>query len=184
MSIYKTKTGGILIMVLLIVLGSFIGCFLSLNSMYSNVKNIFENGEDNDGICVMNDLMKRADCAVNMCTVARRYLSGTDASLTDTLSDASGKLKNAGNISAMKKADDELEYAMKAVYDALESDTSVTAQDEKLYAGLYAEFKSRGDTIQHDAYNTAASEYNEKTAGVMASVVKKITPAKEAVVFY
>ncbi|MGN1349439.1 MAG: hypothetical protein ACI4VM_00395 [Anaerovoracaceae bacterium] len=185
MSKLRTKPAGILLMVLLIAAGSLLGCLRSLNSMYGDVEQIFANGADGDGICVKNDLLKRAECAVNMCTVARRSLTGGEALLTDRLSEAAGALQASENsgIPAMKECNDQLQAAMDQVYSALEA-TNVSDADEKQYTRLYAEFQSRADTIRHDPYNTAAAEYNRKTGGFPASVTKALTPAGDAQIFY
>lgn len=182
----KTKPAGILLMVLLVAVCSLFGCFRSLNAMYADVERIFENGSEGDGICVKNDLLQRADCAVNMCTVARKNLTGTKQALTDDLSEAAGALKSSekGSIAAMKACNEDLQTAMDSVYSALEADAGISASDRKLYRQEYAEFESRADTIRHDPYNTAAAEYNQKTGSFPATVTKLLTSADDAEIFY
>lgn len=186
MSKLRTKPAGILLMVLLIAAGSLLGCLRSLNSMYGDVEQIFANGADGDGICVKNDLLKRADCAVNLCTVARKNLTGSQAALTDTLSEAAGALQASekGSIAAMKACNEDLQAAMDSVYSALEASTEISPSDQRLYRQEYAEFESRADTIRHDPYNTAAAEYNRKTGSFPATAVKFLTSADDAEIFY
>jgi len=175
-------------MIILIAAGSILGCCMSLHSMYSDLVREFTSGVDGDGICIMSDLQERADCSINMCTIAGRYLTGSDREEADRLSALSGQLSAAvsegADISRLRDINTSLEPVMEAVYNALESDPSVSEKDAKLYAGEYARFISRGDTIRHDHYNTSAADYNEKTSDPFAKAVIRFTPAKEAVIFY
>lgn len=171
-------------MLAIIVVSSFAGGYMTLDSMYDEVAVIFENGADGDGICVKNDLMERANCATNMCTVARRYLDSSYDEDIEELSDAASELKAADSIELMQTANDTLTDAMNTVYNALEADESVSAHDPALYIKLYSEFESRGDTIRHDDYNTAAARYNSETSGLFARFIKAVTPVRDAVLFY
>ena len=191
MPIYKKRSFGAAIMVLLIAAGSIIGCFTTLNGMYSDVLDVFEDGADQDDECVQEYLIQRADIGADICKLSRKYLdSSKNDTLITALSDAAGDLKIAADadddelqLADLKTKNDALSAAMNDVYSALRSTSDIPSQDKLQYRDLYAEFESLGDMIRNDPYNTAALEYNNKTSGPLASLTKKITPAHDAVMF-
>ncbi len=187
MPLYKKKSFGIIIMILLIAVGSVAGCFKSISEMYSDVTDIFEDGVDDDDECIESYIEDRADIATDICKIARKNLdSSTDNKLITELSDTAGALKtalDAENINGIKEKNDALSDSMSAVYNALRSTSDISSKDKLEYRDLYADFESLGDAIRNDPYNTAALEYNKKTSGALAALIKKITPAHDAVMF-
>ncbi len=187
MPLYKKKSFGIIIMILLIAVGSVAGCFHSISEMYSDVTDIFEDGVDDDDECIESYIEDRIDIAADICKIARKNLDPSDDSkLITELSDTAGALKtalDAENISDIKEKNDALSDSMSAVYSALRSTSDISSKDKLDYRDMYADFESLGDQIRNDPYNTAALEYNKKTSGALAALIKKITPAHDAVMF-
>ena len=187
MPLYKKKSFGIIIMILLIAVGSVAGCFKSISEMYSDVIDIFEDGVDDDDECIESYIEDRADIAADMCRIAHKNLdSSTDNKLITELSETAGALKtalDAENISNITEKNDALSDSMSAVYSALRSASDISSKDKLEYRDLYADFESLGDQIRNDPYNTAALEYNKKTSGALAALIKKIIPAHDAVMF-
>ena len=184
MKLLENKALSILIMIVLIAGGFWLGGYRSLSGLYNDVEKIFFTGEDGDGICIENDLSERAACAVNLVTGAKKYV-GESAEVKE-LSDASAAMSTAAggnNISERLSADKRLETAMTALYRSLE-DIGLSEKDEAYRQRLYADFSSRGDTISHDPYNGYAQDYNETLSRFPASLISAVTPAKEAVIFY
>lgn len=184
MKLLENKALSILIMIILIAGGFWLGGYKSLSGLYNDVEKVFFTGEDGDGICIENDLSERAACAVNLVTVARKYV-GESVEVKE-LSDASAAMSAAagGNdISERLSADKRLEAAMTSLYRSLE-DIGLSEKDEAYRQRLYADFSSRGDTISHDPYNGYAQYYNETLSRFPASLIVAVTPAKEAVIFY
>ena len=184
MKLLENKVLSILIMAVLIVGGFWLGGYRSLSGLYNDVEKVFFTGEDGDGICIENDLSERAACAVNMVTVARKYMG--ESTEVKALSDASSALSAAAvsnDIAKCLTADGELETAMTALYRSLE-DVGLSEKDEAYRQRLYADFSSRGDTISHDPYNGYAQDYNETLSRFPASLIAAVTPAKAAVIFY
>ena len=122
-----------------------------------------------------------------MCKIARKNLySSEDDKLISELSDAAGALTTAldtEDIADIKEKNDALTDAMSSVYSAMRSAGDISSNDKLEYRDLYADFESFGDQIRNDPYNTAALEYNKKTSGPLASLIKNITPAHDAVIF-
>ncbi|MGN0735692.1 MAG: LemA family protein [Anaerovoracaceae bacterium] len=184
MKLLENKALSILIMIVLIAGGFWLGGYRSLSGLYNDVEKVFFTGEDGDGICIENDLSERAACAVNLVSVARKYVG--ESTEVKELSDASAAMSAAsgGNdISERLSADKRLEAAMTALYRSLE-DIGLSEKDEAYRQRLYADFSSRGDTISHDPYNGYAQDYNETLSRFPASLIAAVTPAKEAVIFY
>lgn len=187
MPLYKKRSFGIIVMILLILIGSLAGCFKTVNGMYDDVIDIFEDGVDDDDECIESYIEERADIASDMCKLARKNLDTSEADkLITELSDAAGALNaalDAEDIADIKQKNDALTDAMSGVYSAMRSSSGISSQDKLQYRDLYADFESFGDQIRNDPYNTAALAYNKKTSGPLASLVKKITPAHDAVMF-
>ena len=184
MKLLENKVLSILIMIILIAGGFWLGGYKSLSGLYNDVEKVFFTGEDGDGICIENDLSERAACAVNLVTVARKYV-GESVEVKE-LSDASSALSSASgsrDIALLLSADNSLETAMTALYRSLE-DSSLSEKDEAYRQRLYADFNSRGDTISHDPYNVYAQDYNTTLSKFPASLIAAVTPVKAAVIFY
>lgn len=184
MKLLENKGLSIVIMIALIIGGFWLGGYKSLSGLYSDVEKVFFTGEDGDGICIENDLSERAACAVNLVTVAKKYV-GESAEVKE-LSEASSALSAASgskDIALRLSADNRLEAAMTALYISLE-DSSLSEKDDAYRQRLYADFSSRADTISHDPYNGYAQDYNETLSRFPASLIAAVTPVKAAVIFY
>lgn len=184
MKLLENKGISILIMLVLVAGGFWLGGYRSLSGLYNDVEKVFFTGEDGDGICIANDLSDRADFALNLASVARKYV-GDDAEVS-VLSDASAALSAAvktSDINAALSADSSLEIAMAALYRNLEN-ADLSEKDEAYRQRLYTDFSSRGDTISHDPYNSHAQSFNETLSKFPARLIAAVTPVKEAVIFY
>ena len=190
MKLLENKAICLLLMVVLIAAGTWIGGYKGLNGLYSDVESVFFTGEDGDGICIANDLTERAIAAANLVTIASNYSGVKDAAaaVTEASAELSAELKASsqfgGGIALLAENNRKLDTAMTALYNAL-GEQQLTANHEKYRQSLYADFNSRGDTISHDPYNTYAQGYNETLQGFPASLFAAFTPAPaEAVIFY
>lgn len=189
MKLLENKGLSILIMIILIVGGFWLGGYRSLSGLYDDVEKVFFTGEDGDGICIENDLSERASAAVNLVTVARKYVGENQEvrALANAAAELNGALGGSAagrdGISVRLSADSALEAAMTDLYRSLEN-AGLTEKDEAYRQRLYADFNSRGDTISHDPYNRYAQSYNRTLGGFPANLIAAVTPVKEAVIFY
>lgn len=185
MKLFENKGICLVLMIVLIAAGTWIGGYKGLNSMYSRAENVFFTGERGDGICIANDLAERSTAAVNLVTIASNY-SGVQNE-TQAVSAASSELAaalNHSDIAVLAEKNQKLDTAMTALYNAL-GESQLSAQHEKYRQSLYADFNSRSDTISHDPYNQYAQDYNQALKGFPASFLAAITPApSQAVIFY
>ena len=184
MKLLENKGLSVLIMIVLIAGGFWLGGYKSLSGLYGDVEKVFFTGEEGDGICIENDLSERASDAVNLVTVARKYV-GENAEVK-RVSDAAASLSVSSadkDIAQRLSADKEVENAVTALYRSLE-DAGLSEKDEAYRQRLYADFNSRGDTISHDPYNGYAQSFNRTLTGFPANLIAAVTPVKEAVIFY
>lgn len=178
MKIMEKKALASLLMLVLVVAGFLIGGYKSLNSLYEeNVMNIFYRGEDDDGVCIDNDLSERASDAVNMATIGSKY-DGIEREVK-AAGEAAAKLQSLTDISEKASANKEIEASVEALYTAL-SQKELSDSDQTYVRKLYADFNSRNETISHDPYNKYALEYNSIISKFPAALI----PAEEAVIFY
>lgn len=189
MKLLENKGLSILIMIVLILGGFWLGGYRSLSSLYGDAERVFFTGEDGDGICIENDLSERASAAVNMVTIARKYAGESQEvqTLASAAADLNAVLNSSGtssrDISARLSANSALDTAMTGLYRSLEN-SGLSEQDEAYRQRLYADFNSRGDTISHDPYNGYAQAYNQVLDGFPANLIAAVTPVNEAVIFY
>lgn len=182
MKILESKALCLMLMVVLIAAGTWIGGYKGLSGLYSDVESVFFTGEDGDGICIANDLSERAIAATNLVTVASNYAGVQDEA--QAVSAAAAELSNSSDIASMSRFNQKLDTAMTALYNVL-GEENLMAQHEKYRQSLYADFTSRGHTISHDPYNSHAQAYNETLQGFPAGLLASVTPVPtEAVIFY
>ena len=182
MKLFENKALSLVLMVVLIAAGTWIGGYKGLSGLYADVESVFYTGEDGDGICVANDLTERTAAAKNLVTLASSYTAVQGEA--QSVAAAAADLSNASDIASMSKSNQELDTAVTALYNAL-GDQQLTEKHESYRQSLYADFTSRGHTISHDPYNKYAQAYNEALKGFPAGLLASVTPAPaEAVIFY
>ena len=157
MTFLKSRKGACLVMALLVVLALLVGTPRSLNAKLNKVEAAFENGVENDGFSIQNDLLARAEYAYNLTVVAGRYLSPAD---TKALLDAREELLDADTVAQKFEANRALEEAFQTL-DGKLKETKLSDTDSRLANALRADFRAAGDTISHDGYNMLAREYND-----------------------
>ncbi len=190
MKIFENKGISIILMVVLIAGGLFIGGMKGLGGLYSDVEDVFFLGVDRDGIGVANDMTERATAATNLITIARKYEDKANDTYKEAIqwlkSDVASlekALSGKGDIADAVAANKNVDTAMTFLYNEM-SEVGLSVQDENYRQRLYADFNSRGDTISHDPYNQYAEEYMEALDGFPASLIAAVMPVKEAVVVY
>ena len=190
MKLLESKGLCLVLMVVLIVSGTWISGYRGLSRLYSQAEDVFFTGERGDGICIANDLSERAVAAANLVTIASGYSGAKEAAaaVTEASAELSTELKasgqSGGTIALLAEKNQKLDTAMTALYNAL-GEEQLSANHEKYRQSLYADFNSRNDTISHDPYNQYAQAYNQALDGFPASLLASITPApSQAIIFY
>ena len=182
MKLLDNKAICLILMVVLIVSGTWISGYRGFSRLYNSAEKVFFTGEDGDGICIANDLSERVIAATNLVTMASGY-SAVQGEV-QSVADAAADLSNASDIASMSRCNQELDTAVTALYNAL-GDQQLTEKHESYRQSLYADFTSRGHTISHDPYNQYAQAYNEALRGFPAGLLASVTPVPaEAVIFY
>ena len=189
MKIFENKIICIVLMVVLIAAGLFIGGMKGLNGLYGEVEEVFFLGVDRDGIGVANDMTERVSAATNMVTIARKYEATAPAECRqaiESVNTAAASLESA--LSAEKIADaiganKILDLAVSDLYREM-GNLNLSDKDEGYRQNLYADFNSRNDTISHDPYNQYAQEYTDVLDGFPASLIASVMPVKTAGLAY
>lgn len=183
MKVLENRGLCIVLMIVLIAAGVLLGGYKGLSGEYRKAADVFFLGEEGDGICIANDMSERANALTNMQTIAGKYLKQSNKALTAAGDAVNDYTKANGDISAMFKANTDMDTAMEGLMQEMD-DTALSAKDESYRQRLYADFNSRNDTISNDPYYTYAAEYNEILRHFPAGLIKTLTPAKSAPIHY
>lgn len=185
MKLLENKTLCVILMVVLIIGGTYLGGFKGLNGLYSDSTSVFFTGDRGDGICVANDLNQRASAAVNLVTIASNFPALQQE--CEAVSQAATQLQNAltsQDIAAASVSNQNLQSAFTSLYQVL-ADQALSDTQAQYREKLYATFRSCGETISHDSYNQYAQAYNDAVSSFPASLLAAVTPApSQASVFY
>lgn len=189
MKIFENKIICIVLMVVLIAGGLFIGGMKGLNSLYGDSEDVFFIGIDKDGICVANDMTERVSAATNMVTIARKYEATAPAACRQAITyvtTSAASLESAlaaRSISDAVSANKTLDMSVTDLYRELEN-LSLSVKDSDYIQSLYADFNSRNDTISHDPYNQYATEYMQALNDFPADLIASVMPVKTASAAY
>lgn len=162
MNFLKTRKGAATVLAAAIVLSVLFGSGRSLGALRKNTEAAFYNGVDNDGFSIQELLEDRCTQALNMTTVAKRYINQTDSVITN-VSKAISALQQENSISKKYTADRALDGYMTALYTELGNIGGMTEADEKYRQKLYTNFTSQGQEISHNRYNQTVDKFNNET---------------------
>ncbi len=177
--LWKSSRFAALIMVLVMLAGTYIGAARSLGRERARVENMFYSGQG--GFCIQNDLDERIISATNYLTLARRYLPEDNAALRG-VAQAASELSNAQGIRDKYDANASLSSA--AAYLEAELEKQALTERDKSYArSIPADMESRNDTMSRDPYNQIAGEYNEVLSRFPANLLSTVTGVEKAELF-
>lgn len=179
MSILQNKNFAKLTMILMIIVAILIGSHNSLTKLSDKAEAVFYEGINGDGLCIQSDLDKRSELARNLVTVSSAYVP-QDSPLLKNVESARSELKSASDIDDKFDANNTLDEAVFNLYSTLEKE-GITQKEELLNnfsknpTRIYTEFRSFGDTIKHDKYNSCANEFNSALKVFPANILSKFT---------
>ena len=165
-----------IIMIVVIALSILFGGYRSLSAEAAKVEDIFFSGVDSDGIGINSDLSHRIDISQNLITVAKRYLSAEDASIT-MLVDASSMVTSSSSPSDKLRANRELQLAFIELSKKLDA-YDLNEKDRRYCDNLTTDFYSRNHIISLDGYNQKAIDFNTKLTRFPASLLGPLTGIK------
>lgn len=180
---YKTAR---IIMIITIILSTFLGNYRSVSSETKHVLQIFEIGENKDGLCARNDIKDRYNDSMNLLSLANRYSIKNDSidsltQITQTLFIELGNSASAKNISNLYKLNNEMSIAFNSAYDILISE--LKDSDKKLAQGLYDDFHSSANILSHSEYNQYAVNYNQMINSFPNNLLSITNQAKDLPLF-
>ncbi len=180
-NIATNKPVGVILMVGLIVLGTFFGAWRSLGKLENRVSQAFYEGVEGDGFCIQADLDERVILANNLATIAARYLPANDASLAALRADASA-LSQESDIARKYAKNAALSQSAALVGDAL-AVLTLSESDARYVKSIRADLQSRNDTMANDGYNALADDYNNTLRAFPANLLSALLPVKPAPYF-
>lgn len=173
------------IMIIMIILGTFLGGYRSLNSLYKKVDKVFYQGVDGDGIGIASDLNDRINTSINLISIAKGYDQDVrvEAAIT-AVNSAKDALSSAATIGDKYQANIALTEATEELHKALGNESLQLSEKDAGYRdSLYNQLSSRNDTISHDGYNDSAVEYNNALQEFPASFFTSLFGIEKAVLF-
>lgn len=173
MSIWKRKEFAIFAMILMIAAGTLVGSHNTLMGMRNKAGAIFYTGVRGDGIGILGDLQERQNVAHNLVVIARKYLPEDNVLIQNVVTAREG-LDASLTVKEKAAANRVLDISVRDLCDVLNG-MVLSDTDAKYPQRLYADFRSRGDTISHDPYNTAAAGFNDILSRFPAGVLGGLT---------
>ena len=160
------------VLALAVVLTILFSCAAGLRRERNSALNAFYEGTQGDGLSAYHDLLKRAECAYNLLTLATKYDKNNTPG-AEALTEARRALLDADEIGEMAEANAALTEAMALIQSESES-YGMTEQDERLFARQITEMISRGETIAHNDYDALAARFNERLSGFPRGLVSAL----------
>lgn len=158
MAILKKREAAILITVLLIILGIFVGSRADLNKLRDAAESYFTGDPASGIIGIKDDLADCAEAAYSLTIVAARSLSENDEGLLACRSYCE-ELKNAEDASLAFAANQKLGAALSELIDRL-SERELSYTDTDYVRSLYDQYQSGNLIIARSKYNDEASAFN------------------------
>ena len=153
-----------ILMIIVIIASVIYGNMRSMSREALKVIEVFEMGEDRDGLSAHNDLLGRCNHSINMNSLANRYNYSSNS--LKELNDIASEMKlllsepSLANFNKLATLNSELTNEFDSVYEELI--TRITKDmDKSLLIGLYDYFHYSGNILSHSDYNEVALEYNE-----------------------
>ena len=164
MKFFKSYTGGLVVLAVVIVLSVLLGSHRSLVSERAKVEAQFAS--------IAGDLQDCLDITANVLTVGGRYLEEDELA---GLEGSRNMLSDWHGISSGYTAYTRLQEEASAVLDALET-CALTDKDRQYVQGFRTDLAAEADTIARDGYNAAAEQFNRKVLGAFpANILSRLT---------
>lgn len=181
MKILKNRAFALAVMLLLIVGGILIGSHRPLAEMSARVEAAFYDGVDGDGYGIAGDLEDRADAALNLTTIASKYLDAGDPLLL-AVNEARRELAEASSPAEKYRADQRITESTTRLYEHLRT-LELAEKDASYNEKLQAELLGKADILSRSEYNRLAEEYNRTLSQFPANVLGGLTGIRSAEYF-
>lgn len=180
MNFFKSYTGAMTVMVVVIVLSILGGSHRSLTAERNKVEALFYSGTDGSGYSIQTDLDERCAIAANLLTVAGRYLGKDD---TADVSAFIRQLERADSPPEKYEWNQALGEAAETLLTKLEG-CALSEKDAQYVRGFRTDLNARADTIARDGYNGLADQFNTQVLGSFpANILSKLTFVRQAEAF-
>jgi hypothetical protein len=163
MSNLKKRSTAVLIAVVVVILGTFLGVHLSVNRETVKIEAQFYDGvylrdEKYVQTSIQSQLDKRADAALGLLSVANQYVFLED--MAPKLREAREELLDAETFAGKYLANEKLEKAWKQMYESLVAHADDVPASVESYVST---LKGAQSVIEKSDYNRLAAEFRQKT---------------------
>lgn len=175
----KEYTRAAAVLVAVVVLGTGFGSHRSLAAERGKVEKL-ASAQENGG-CVVSDLLSAGDTAANLVTMGEKY--HLDEDTLKPLRQAVLTLRQADDLN---EKEDAFETLASRVYAAVEQLRQMELSDKDLgyVEGFWTDFVAAAHRMSYDDYNAHAVSFNEKILGRFpGNVLGGLTGVKELPVF-
>lgn len=187
MKFFKSYTGAAVVLAAAVLASILLGSHRSLTAERNRVEALFYSGTDSSGYSIATDLSDCLTVAVNLRTVAGRYL---DSAALEALQGSCRELEAAldksthyYSIGNAGRSYQRLTEEAQAVITALE-DCTLTEKDAQYVRGFQAELLARADSIRYSGYHQQAEQFNRQILGRFpANLLGRLTFVREAEAF-
>ncbi len=171
MTFFKTRRGAVCVLVLVVIFATVLGVNRSLASLSSDIEDMFYNGVDGE-TPIETYIENRINASKMIVLIADNYPELKP--LRDELYDAYNNLYEADGIGAKYSANERLQAAFEALYEALiETDTLSTRHYED--ASSYADtINNTLDKIRRSSYNDKVDEYETVVSSLPVSLFRLV----------
>lgn len=174
---YQAAAG---ILAAVVVLSILFGSHRSLTAERNKVEALFTAGTDGSGYSIATDLSDSLTVAVNLLTVAGRYL---DAPSLEGLQESCGQLEAAlfgDSIASAYDGYQRLSEEAQTVISSLE-ECPLSDKDAQYVRGFQADLLARADSIKYSDYNQQVDQFNQQVLGRFpANFLGKLTFVRDA----
>ena len=165
MTFFKTRRGAVCVLVLAVIFATVLGVNRSLASLSSDIEDMFYNGVDGE-TPIETYIENRINASKMIVLIADNYPELKP--LRDELYDAYNNLYEADGIGAKYSANERLQAAFEALYEALiETDTLSTRH----YADT---INNTLDKIRRSSYNDKVDEYETVVSSLPVSLFRLV----------
>ena len=167
MTVLRNRTVAWAVLALVIAITTPLSGRVPIQKDKAAAENVYYHGVNNDDLCIDYDLKQASEAAKSLAAVCDAM------GIENTLAQEASAVLSTTDISDRYDAFSTLSASFHAAVSKLEN-ASLSDADAKKVAGYAAEFKSRENTIEHDAYNDYADAYNASISSFPANIISAV----------
>ena len=141
-----------------------------MNSMVSELRTHFFDGDNNYNQSIYNDLIDKTEIASNLVNLSKDYISASDSHIKEITS-LVNDIKSEKSISKLYEQVTKLDADVSWLLSEL-AGKKLTETHENMRIKYESQYRSETNTINSDNYNTLVREYYNEVNGFPGSIFK------------